>query len=489
MPIPRSLWGEGHKGNRFARRASACRNPTGWTPNITRVIAKGDITPFPEVVKPKVEIGSAAMYNVAQMKRTKLTVFRERAILVGAEIGDPGPDAHGDRLEELAQLAQTAGAVVMDRVVQHKQKIDSATYIGSGKAKEVADLAVELDANVIIFDNDLSPAQMRNLENIVKHKVVDRTELILDIFATHAKTRQAKLQVELAQLEYALPRLKRMWTHLSRIEGGVGIGQRGPGEKQIEVDRRLARKRVKDLKTELASIESRKQREVAGRSENFTVALVGYTNAGKSTLMNALSGTSELVEDKLFSTLDTKTHVCELPDGQKVLLSDTVGFIRDLPHQLVASFHATLEEVLHADLLVHVVDASSPNAAEQIGAVNSVLAKIGCAKSDVLVVFNKVDLLADALPLQLLRRAHADAVEISALCGHGLDRLGTTIAGKMRTRQVEVALAIPVADGKVLAEVAASGKILSKKLIGETMSVRVLLPRRGVSKLEKYRAS
>lgn len=423
------------------------------------------------------------------MKGTRLTAFKERAILVGVEIVERGAKAHGDHLEELAQLARTAGAIVMDRVVQHKRKIDSATYIGSGKAREVADLAADLDATMIIFDNNLSPAQVRNLENIVKRKVIDRTELILDIFATHAKTKQAKLQVELAQLEYALPRLRRMWTHLSRIEGGVGIGQRGPGEKQIEVDRRLARRRITDLKNELAAIESRKRREVAARSENFSVALVGYTNAGKSTLMNALSGTNEFVDERLFSTLDTKTHIYELPDGQKVLLSDTVGFIRNLPHQLVASFHATLEEVLQADLLLHVVDASSPHAEEQINAVNSVLAEIGCAEADVLMVFNKVDLLTDALPLHILRRLYPGAIEISALRRLGLDRLGMAIAAKMRTRQVEVALAIPVTDGKALAEIADKGKILSKELVGETMNVRVLLPRREVAKVEKYRVS
>ncbi|MDQ7778088.1 MAG: GTPase HflX [Planctomycetota bacterium] len=421
------------------------------------------------------------------MKRTNLTVHRERAILVGVDTAGPRPAGAGDYFDELAQLARTAGAVVMDRVVQRRPKIDVATYVGTGKAKEIADLALDLDVDVVIFDNDLLPAQVRNLEEAIKLKVIDRTELILDIFATHARSKQAKLQVELAQLEYALPRLKRMWTHLSRQEGGVGIGQRGPGEKQIEVDRRLARKRVADLKRELADIEARKLREVAARSQNFTVALVGYTNAGKSTLMNALSGTQELVEDRLFSTLDTKTHVWELPDGQKVLLSDTVGFIRDLPHQLVASFHATLEEVLHADLLLHVVDAGSPHAEEQIDAVNGVLKEISCQNVPTVLLLNKTDLLEDRLPLQIHMRLHPEAIPVSALRREGLEQIASAVARRMRERQAEIELHVPVTNGRALALIADRGRILSKRLEGEVMIVRALLPLREVAKLKEFR--
>ena len=259
-------------------------------------------------------------------------------------------------------------------MVQRRDQPDTATYLGKGKVQELKVLVESHDADLIIFDNDLSPGQTRNLEKACGVKVIDRTELILDIFATHAQTYEARLAVELAQLEYSLPRLKQMWTHLSRIK--MGVGMRGPGEKQLEVDRRLVEKRIYELKTELTSIQKRKERLVASRQDRMTVCLVGYTNAGKSTLMNSLTEAEVLAEDKLFATLDTRTRRWHLPGWGPVLLSDTVGFIRDLPHRLIASFKATLEEARGADLLLHVADGSKSAVLEQIDAVFDVLAEL-----------------------------------------------------------------------------------------------------------------
>ncbi len=287
------------------------------------------------------------------------------------------PWSGDDPLDELRSLATTAGALVVGGLCQRRLKINPATYIGKGKVQELTEQAEAVEADVIVFDNDLSPPQIRNLEKATKIKVLDRSELILDIFATRARTAEARLQVELAQLEYALPRLRQMWSHLGRA--AAGIGTRGPGETQLEEDRRLVDLRIRDLKTRLHEVQARKEREVASRREEHTVSLVGYTNAGKSTLMNALTGAGVYVEDKLFSTLDTRTRQWHIKDlGCRVLLSDTVGFIRDLPHHLVASFRkATLEEARQARLLMHVVDASNPHAEEHIKAVKKVTRRAG----------------------------------------------------------------------------------------------------------------
>jgi GTP-binding protein HflX len=319
--------------------------------------------------------------------REELKVRRERAILVGAWVS--GEEVYDKGLQELEALAVSAGAIVVDKFQQKVRKIHPATYVGKGKAEMLASRVKRFNANVVIFDNDLSPAQIRELEDIINTKVLDRSELILDIFATRAKTRQAMLQVELAQLEYTYPRLTRMWSHLDTVTGAAGgggagavgggagavgaIGVRGTGEKQLEIDRRLVSKRITDLKRELVDIDKRILREIKGRKDMFKICLVGYTNAGKSTLMNALTDAGVLVEDRLFATLDTRTRKWQLAEGPEVLLSDTVGFVRKLPHQLVASFKATLEEAVNADLLLHVVDVSSDEAQEQIHSVNRVL--------------------------------------------------------------------------------------------------------------------
>ncbi len=296
-------------------------------------------------------------------------VRSEATVLVSVIL--PDRSGYKDPLEELEGLAQTVGARVVGRLTQRREIPDKATYVGKGKLDELGQLVVASGADVVIFDNDLAPGQTRNLEQALDVKVLDRTELILDIFANRAQTHEARLAVELAQLEYSLPRLKRMWTHLERIEGGIGM--RGPGEKQLEVDRRLVERRIRDLKRDLTAIQQRKERTVAARRDFKTVSLVGYTNAGKSTLMNAMTDAEVLVQDKLFATLDTRTRRWQLPGWGPVLLSDTVGFIRNLPHTLIASFKATLEESRQANLLLHVADASNPEALDQIASVYSVL--------------------------------------------------------------------------------------------------------------------
>ncbi|MCA9162964.1 MAG: GTPase HflX, partial [Planctomycetales bacterium] len=301
------------------------------------------------------------------------SVASESAIL--ARVIFPDELISGDPLDELEGLATTARTEVLGGIIQRREKPDNTTFMGKGKVDELKLLVDQHEADVVIFDNDLSPAQTRNLEKALSVKVIDRTELILDIFASNARTYEARLAVELAQLEYSLPRLKRMWTHLSRMK--MGVGMRGPGEKQLETDRRLVEKRIKDLQRELYTIEQRKQRQVAGRRDRMTVSLVGYTNAGKSTLLNKLTGADVLAADKLFATLDTRTRRWHLPGWGPVLLSDTVGFIRHLPHRLIASFKATLMEAREADLLLHVADASNPVALEQIAAVYEVLEELG----------------------------------------------------------------------------------------------------------------
>ncbi len=337
------------------------------------------------------------------LKRTERLGRQERVILVGVILPDHDTN-NDDPLDEIRGLAKTAGLHVAGTMLQKRQQVDIATYIGSGKVEEPKVLVQAHEADVVVFDNDLGPAQTRNLERVLEVKVVDRTEVILDIFATHARTHEAHLQVELAQLEYAMPRLKRMWTHLSRYKGGIGV--RGPGEKQLEEDRRLVGHRIQELKAKLAKIQARKEREVAGRVDVPTLSLVGYTNAGKSTLMNALTDAGVLVEDKLFATLDTRTRKWRFRGGGQALLSDTVGFIRNLPHALVASFKATLEEARQADLLLHVVDASNPEAENQMRAVGEVLTELGLEDHPTLLVFNKADRVPDRSFLDVLRAHH-----------------------------------------------------------------------------------
>lgn len=390
----------------------------------------------------------------------------------------------GDALEELQGLAEAAGARVVGLLAQRRAAPDIATYLGKGKVEELKTLCEARRADTVIFDNDLSPAQTRNLEKALSVKVLDRTELILDIFATRAQTHEARLAVELAQLQYSLPRLKRMWTHLERIKGGIGM--RGPGEKQLEVDRRLVEKRIHDLEQELAQIHRRKERQVAARSDRMTVSLVGYTNAGKSTLLNALTGADVLARDMLFATLDTRTRRWQLPGWGPVLLSDTVGFVRDLPHHLIASFRATLEETRQADLLLHVADASNPAVAEQIAAVHGVLEELGVEAKDILLVLNKVDAVRDRTRLDLLRERYPHAVPVSARGGEGLAELARAVSRALSRNFLDLEVEAESSNGRLFAYLAAQGDVQSRQFTDDRAVVRVRIPERCLFRVEEY---
>lgn len=411
----------------------------------------------------------------------------ERAILAGVIL--PGGEFNtDDPLDEIRGLAQTAGLDVVGSMLQKRHQIDIATYIGSGKVEELKELVSAQEADLVVFDNDLGPGQTRNLEKALDVKVIDRTEVILDIFATRAQTHEAHLQVELAQLEYAMPRLKRMWTHLSRYKGGIGV--RGPGEKQLEEDRRLVSNRIRDLKAKISKIQARKEREVAGRSEFPTVSLVGYTNAGKSTLMNALTEAGVLVEDKLFATLDTRTRQWRFRGGGVALLSDTVGFIRNLPHSLVASFKATLEEARQADLLLHVVDASSPEAEAQVAAVAEVLDELGLKDHPTLLVLNKTDKVPDRSFLDVLRAQHRDSVSISAVKGEGLDNLEQAVRSALLDQAVDAEVEVSVANGRVQAYLSQHARI-HDQVFGEDngrVVIHCRVPRRCLNFLYEHGA-
>ena len=347
------------------------------------------------------------------------------AFLVGVKLKDELQTDAESSLEELRRLAETAGMEVLAEIIQPKQTPDPAYFIGRGKLEELEAIFSELKVEAVIFDNDLTPAQTRNLEKILDIVVIDRTSLILQIFAQRAQTKAAKLQVDLAQLQYALPRLTRLWTHLSRLgtgaggTAGVSAGRaggvvRGPGETQLQIDRRLIHTQISRVKKALQKIEKHRRVQRKQRQEMVNVSLVGYTNAGKSTLFNALTSEKRLAEDKLFATLDPTTRTLDLPDNQHVLLSDTVGFLKKLPHHLVAAFKATLEEVVEADLLLHVVDVAHPEAESQIDAVDEVLKELGAFERPTLMLFNKVDLLEDEEYTLLFRSKYPDSLAISA---------------------------------------------------------------------------
>ncbi len=405
----------------------------------------------------------------------------ERAILIRVIL--PDQTVEDDPLEELRGLATTAQAEVVMGVTQRRSRPDVRTYVGKGKLEE---LALQVDArevDVVIFDNDLSPAQTSNLEKTLEIKVLDRTELILDIFATHAQTYESRLAVELAQLEYSLPRLKRMWTHLSRLK--MGIGMRGPGEKQLEVDRRLVEKRIHDLRSELKSVEKRRERQVASRSSNMTVSLVGYTNAGKSTLMNALTDAGVEAADKLFATLDTRTRRWQLPHWGPVLLSDTVGFIRDLPHRLVASFKATLEESRQADLLIHVADASNPAVLDQISAVFHVLEDLGIDEKDALLVLNKTDRLPSEALLQKILARYPNAIPISAATRQGLDKFALAVSDALSKTFRDVDIETGVDNGKLMAYMAAHGENLSRRYNEARVVIHCRMPEKFLGRINE----
>jgi GTP-binding protein HflX len=429
--------------------------------------------------------------------REQLKVQQERAILVGAILRREHKTNSNDVLGELTALAESAGAVIVDRFIQKMGRPNAATYIGSGKAKMLAERVENKEADVVIFDNDLSPAQIRELEKIVECKVLDRSELILDIFATRARTHQAKLQVELAQLEYTYPRLTRMWSHLDTVAGGAGaggvgavggIGTRGTGEKQLEIDRRLVNKRITELKRNIAAIDKRKMREIDGRSDYYTVSLVGYTNAGKSTLMNALTDAGVFVQDQLFATLDTRTRKWQVDSGVEVLLSDTVGFVSKLPHHLVASFKATLEETINADLLLHVVDASSVDVFEQIKSVGTVLKELNCDQKDMLVLLNKSDCIADKAVYESVQTVFPEALSVSAKTGLNLDQLTQQIASKVSGRSVRVRVTLSHADGKLQSYLRTVGSELEEEYIDDSVQIEVTLGKNQLAQLKRFGA-
>jgi GTP-binding protein HflX len=424
---------------------------------------------------------------LTEARRHDLCVRKERAVLVGLILREDDVDAR-DPLGELTGLAESAGAEVVGRAIQKRTRVDPSYYIGYGKVQELAATVKAAEADVVIFDNDLSPSQIREIETIIECKVVDRSELILDIFAGRARTHEAKLQVELAQLEYTYPRLTRMWSHLERIGagGGAGIGTRGPGEQQLEIDRRIVRRKITQLKRGIGEIAKRKEREVSARKKEFTIGLVGYTNAGKSTLMNALTGAGTLVEDRLFATLDTKTRRWDVGYGSSVLLSDTVGFVRDLPHHLVASFKATLEEATRADLLLHVVDASHPRAEAQMSAVEGVLEEIGCRSREALVLFNKIDLIADSGRLAGLQTLYPEATAISARSGRGLAELTRAVYRRMKGDRVEIEVHGAATDGRLLARLHTLGEVLGTEYEGSDFRMRLRLAERDIAQVAEH---
>lgn len=395
---------------------------------------------------------------------------QERAILVGAPVKRTNARHHvTEHLEELARLTDTAGAVVVGTLTQQLDRPDPSTYIGRGKVEELKALIAEKDATLVIFDDELSPAQGKNLEGELNKRVIDRAELILDIFAVRARSAEARMQVELAQLEYSLPRLVRMWTHLEKFRGGIGV--RGPGETQLETDRRLVGHRIRLLKDKLADVAKAREIQRAGRGGAFRASLVGYTNAGKSSILRGISHAKDVfVEDRLFATLDPLTREVDLGDHQSVLLTDTVGFIRKLPHHLVASFRATLEEVREADLLLHVIDASHPTWEEQRLVVDEVLAELGVAETPMRYVFNKMDALPpdqrEALRARIENLA-PDSIFVSARDEEsgqgGLDAMRDLLRAALRARRPEVELLVPLTHGKLLAEVHRMGEVLASE--------------------------
>ncbi len=412
----------------------------------------------------------------------------EKAITVHVILPDATIDSK-DSLDELDSLAQAAGVHVVGYVRQRRREINPSLYIGQGKAREIAEFVKLRQADVVIFDNDLSPAQIRELEKIMEVKVIDRSELILDIFARRAASSEAKMQVELAQLEYTYPRLTRMWSHLDTVTGGAatgGVGTRGTGESQLEIDRRLVSKRVALLKSRIAQIDQRKSRQAGSRKNSYTVSLVGYTNAGKSTLMNTLTGAETYAANQLFATLDTKTCRWNLDGDNHALLSDTVGFVRDLPHHLVASFRATLEETIHADLLLHVLDISHPHVFQQVEAVNSVLSDLDCNQKDIMLIANKIDMPGAMARFQEFSAIYPEALAVSSKTGEGLTSLVEKVLTRVAGRTEQFRLSCPYSNGKIIAFLQASGHILSQEYTENEVIIEATLGANQMHNLQKF---
>jgi GTP-binding protein HflX len=417
-----------------------------------------------------------------------IDLHEEKAILVGLEISTGtliGGRSEGERsLDELEELANTAGAVAVHKLLQRKSAIDKTYYIGRGKVEEISIAAKALDANLVIFDNELTGAQTRNLEDALGIRVVDRTTLILDIFAQRANSKEGKLQVELAQLRYRLPRLVGMGSILSRLGGGIGT--RGPGEKKLETDRRHIRRRISFLEKELKSISKRRDLIRSGRRRNTvpTIALVGYTNSGKSTLLNKLCNAQVFTEDKLFATLDPTTRRLELPDGKVALLIDTVGFIRKLPHDLVEAFKSTLEEAVYADILIHVLDSSEEEIDEHIEIVYKLLQSLEALNKPIITVMNKIDIVEERVVPAVVSKENV--FEVSALTGEGIPELLYGISQILEPEEVQVHILSPYREGWIPSYIYENGSILEKKYTGEGVMIKALVKKTKVHRIKDY---
>ena len=421
------------------------------------------------------------------MIETRPKKKHERAVLIGLEQAGVSKWDLRDSLEELAELASSAGAEVVDTVTQKLQKPTAPYYIGKGKAESIKETLHDQQVTSVIFDDELSPAQGRNLENLLARKVLDRTQLILDIFAQRARSREGRLQIELAQLQYLLPRLTRMWHHLSRQTGGIGT--RGPGETQLEVDRRRVQERIARLERELESVRKTRavQRQGRKRHQWPVAAVVGYTNAGKSTLLNLLTGADLVAENKLFATLDPTTRSFTLPNKQRVLLTDTVGFLRKLPHTLIESFKATLEEVSEADLLIHVVDLSHPRVDEQMEAVDKVIKELGAFGKQTVTVFNKIDKLGHNRELtETYAKRFPGSVPISALTGEGVNKLVQALEEALSAWRLRSRFRIPAKETALIAEIHRVGHVLELRYEGDDALIVAHVPPELAQKLEQH---
>ena len=403
----------------------------------------------------------------------------EGAIIVGVATRNISKLQVQEHLNELALLADTAGAKVLHRIMQERDGFDPAFYIGKGKVDEIKNIALGDNINLVIFDDELSPVQLRNLEREIEKKIVDRSGLILDIFAKRAKSNEAKTQVELAQMQYLLPRLTRMWTHLSKQFGGIRT--KGPGETQIESDRRMIRVRISALKKKLDKISQQRITQRSGRKDFFTIALVGYTNVGKSTLLNSLANSTVFVENRLFATLDTTTRTVALNQSQNILISDTVGFIRKLPHNLVASFKSTLEEVVEADLLLHVVDATHPLLEEQIEVVKETLEEIGAIGKNIFYVFNKIDQMTDRTILKALQERFTPSIAISAQRGINILGLKEKISEVINASYTEINFSLPMSDYKLISQIRNIAMIVKSDYDEEKVNLKLRVSKNNLS--------
>lgn len=411
-----------------------------------------------------------------------------KALLVGYYLKSTEQQACEESLEELERLADTFGLETIDKVPCMLRKFTAATILGSGKIDELSALCQEYEVDLIIFDDEISPQQQRNLEKIFKKPVIDRTELILEVFGQRAQTKEARLQIELAKIRYEMPRLKRMWTHLSRqVAGGAGF-TKGAGEKQIELDRRMLRSRVERLQKEIEQVQAQRktQRSARLRTGIPTFAIVGYTNVGKSTLLKALTQADVLVEDKLFATLDTTTRKYTLPNNQDILLVDTVGFIRKIPHTLIAAFKSTLEEAIHTDVLLHLIDSSSPQALQQAEATVKVLKELGVSDQPVITVLNKIDQCNDQNRLQKLRLTYPNTVQISALEQKGFPQLMTQMAKAIDALRKKVHLCIPQSHYAIVSELMRDGKVISIEYEENDVLMEVEIPSRLEQKVLQF---